>query len=113
MANLTAVMGLVSDRRADQSDHVRAVVIDAPASLERLFDKAHHRFRALGERPLTSAGVTSARSSLDGGVVPFVDITSRILRTLWMCAKVVAMLRRFEHGGGSRQIFGSSRLSST
>ena len=40
-------------------------------------------------------------------------IFSRMQRTLWMWAKLVAMLRRGEQGGCARQIFGSSRSSRT
>src|SRR5688500_7059049 len=62
---------------------------------------------------LASSGVISARSSRSGTATVLWLILMRMQRTLWMCAKLVAMLRRLEDCGKARQMCGATRASSS
>src|SRR5687768_4672127 len=60
-----------------------------------------------------SSGVISARSSRSGTATLLWHILRRMQRTLWMWAKLVAMLRRFDDCGNARQMCGATRFSSS
>src|SRR5688572_16796592 len=60
-----------------------------------------------------SSALTSARSSRSGTATSVRLTLMRMQRTLWMCAKVVAMFRRFDDGGKARQMWGAMSESNS